>query len=225
MKKLEVILFVLFLQFGFLLGQTSTAEILEKDSVSDQEEDYLRSLFESGEEIDLGKVKLYRVKTETKEDKKYYWRLKYKLKKAYPLARETVLIYYNIKDSVSQIENKRARKKFLNKSHEELEEEFSRMLRGLTRWEGELYLKLVHRETGKTVKELIKELRGGVSAFMASSKAGLFSIDLDTRHEPDEIREDRFVEVILAKGIRKGIFEDILPGDKPKYKLGASEGE
>src|SRR5690606_13555592 len=65
-----------------------------------------------------------------------------------------------------------------------IEEEFSAELKKLTRSEGQILVKLVHRQTGQTTFELIKELRSGWRAFWFNNTAKLFDISLKQDFNP-----------------------------------------
>ena len=59
-----------------------------------------------------------------------------------------------------------------------IEEEFSAELKKLTRTEGQILIKLIHRQTGHTTFALIKELKSGWRAFWFNNTARLFDINL-----------------------------------------------
>ncbi|MGB0199020.1 MAG: DUF4294 domain-containing protein, partial [Flavobacteriaceae bacterium] len=61
-----------------------------------------------------------------------------------------------------------------------LQGEFTDELKKLTRSEGRILVKLIHRETGTTTHALVKELRSGWRAFLYQTTAKMFDIDLKT---------------------------------------------
>jgi hypothetical protein len=66
----------------------------------------------------------------------------------------------------------------------------------LTISQGEVLIKLIDRQTGNTSYELVKQLKGGLNAFMMQSIARLFGHNLKETYDPDE---DRDIETILHK--------------------------
>ena len=56
---------------------------------------------------------------------------------------------------------------------------FLQELKKLTKTEGQILVKLIHSQTGKTTFNLIKELRSGWRAFWFNSTASLFDISLN----------------------------------------------
>ncbi|MFK5968672.1 MAG: DUF4294 domain-containing protein, partial [Candidatus Marithrix sp.] len=79
----------------------------------------------------------------------------------------------------------------------ELKKEFEDELKNLTMTQGKLLIKLVDRETGKTTYELVKQLRGSLSAFFWQSLAKLFGSNLKTEY--DAAGEDKLIEDILIR--------------------------
>jgi len=75
-------------------------------------------------------------------------------------------------------------------------------LKKLTRTEGQILVKLIHRQTGKTTFELIKELRSGWRAFWFNSTANLFDISLKREFNPMDVKEDFFIEDILERAFQ-----------------------
>ena len=71
--------------------------------------------------------------------------------------------------------------------------------RNFQRTEGQILIKLVHRETGKTVYKLIKKLRNGFRAFSYSSLAKLFNISLKEAYDPINIVEDAMIEDVIKR--------------------------
>ena len=60
---------------------------------------------------------------------------------------------------------KRDKKKYTKRVQKYIEEEFSDKLKKFTRTEGQILVKLIHRQTGRTSFELVKELRTSWRAF------------------------------------------------------------
>ena len=79
---------------------------------------------------------------------------------------------------------KREKKRYAKVIQKYIEDEFSAELKKLTKTEGQILVKLIHRQTGKTAFELIKELRSGWKAFWYNNTASLFDISLKSEFVP-----------------------------------------
>ena len=142
----------------------------------------------------------------TKEKRYYYWYYK-KVKKAYPFARIASDTLVEINKELEGIRSKRKRKKKIKKIQEYMEGEFSEQLKKLTRTEGRILIKLIHRQTGETMYELIKEYRSGWKAFWYNSTANMFRLSLKKEYQPDIDSLDFIIEDILQRSFINGTLE------------------
>ncbi len=117
--------------------------------------------------------------------------------KAYPYAKITAETLTEMDAELIKIHTKKERKKYLNWAEDELKSAFEKDLKKLTYTQGRILIKLVNRETGRTGYELIKELKGGFSAFMWQGVARLFGANL--KSEFDAKKEDYIIELIIQK--------------------------
>ena len=74
--------------------------------------------------------------------------------------------------------------------------EFEQPLRRLSFTQGRLLIKLIDRETGDTSYNLIREYKGGVSAFFWQGIARLFGANL--KDEYDAETNDKMIEHIIS---------------------------
>ena len=99
----------------------------------------------------------------------------------------------------------RDKKKYFKLVENYLTGEFEGQLKKLSRKEGQVLVKLIHRQTGQSTFELIKELKSGWKAFWSNNTARLFDINLKTKFNPYAVSEDFIIEGILMSGFRDGI--------------------
>ena len=97
-----------------------------------------------------------------------------------------------------------------------LEERFEPELRRLTRSEGQILSKLIYRETGTSVYEIIKTYRNGFSARFWSLTAWWYDINLKKPYDPVEDAEDKLIENIL---VRKFITGELVPSREKEHPL------
>ncbi len=158
--------------------------------------------------IDLNEVIVFkRLQFSNKEDRRKYLILRRKTRKVYPyskLAADRLLALNNRLDS---IESKRGKKQYTKIIHKYLEEEFSKELKKLTRTEGQILIKLIHRQTGETAFDLVKRLRSGWKAFWYNTTASAFDISLKEEFDPFNVEEDYLIEDILQRSFQSGILE------------------
>lgn len=162
-------------------------------------------------EIALEGVKVIQFKAlkfnSNKEKAHYYW-LRKKVYHAYPYAKLAADKLATLNQELSTIKKKRKRKKHIKKVQKYLEGEFTDQLKKLTKTEGQILVKLIHRQTGITTHQLVKNLRSGWRAFWYQRTAKLFSIDLKAKYQPETVKDDYLVEDILQRFFAKGILDE-----------------
>lgn len=133
------------------------------------------------------------------QSKLRYYILRRKTLKVYPYAKLAAERLVELNDSISKITKNSKRKKYTKKIQKYIEEEFSGELKKLTRTEGQILVKLIHRQTGSTAFALVKELRSGWRAFWYSTTASMFDISLKEEFDPKNVHEDYLIEDILQR--------------------------
>ncbi|MCK0159850.1 DUF4294 domain-containing protein [Allomuricauda sp. F6463D] len=150
--------------------------------------------------IELDEVYLFgKLDFANREDKLRYYILRRKTVKVYPYAKLAAERLVELNDSLQLIKKRRHQRRYTRKVQKYIEGEFSDELKKLTRTEGQILVKLIHRQTGTTAFDLVKELRSGWRAFWYSTTASLFKITLKEEFRPEEIHEDYLIEDILQR--------------------------
>lgn len=146
--------------------------------------------------IDVNPVVIFPpVKLKSKRESVRYDRLVYNVKKVYPyakLAGEKLRAYKLILDTIP---TQQGRKSFIKKAEKELEDQFGNEIRDLTFSQGKILIKLIYRETGNSTFDIVKELRGGLAAFIWQTLATIFGYDLKTNYDPGG--SDQAIEQIV----------------------------
>lgn len=158
--------------------------------------------------IDLDEVMLlHKLEFDSRDDKRRYLILKRKTIKVYPYATLAAVRLDSLNARLNRYEKKSDRKRYAKKIQKYIEGEFSDELKKLTRTEGQILIKLIHRQTGFTTFELIKELRNGWRAFWFNNTASLFDLSLKKEFDPMNDKEDYLIEDILQRNFQSGRLE------------------
>ena len=131
----------------------------------------------------------------SKADKRRYDKLERYVTKVYPYAKLAGDLIKKYDDTLATIKNEARRKIYMKRVEGELKQEFEGELKKLTVMQGIILVKLIDRETGDSSYELVKELRGSVSAFLWQSVARLFGQNLKLKYDPEG--EDKDIESIV----------------------------
>lgn len=162
--------------------------------------------------IDLNEVILLnKLEFTSKENRKRYLILRRKTRKVYPYAKLAAERLSVMTERLKTIEKKRDKKKYTKRVQKYIEEEFSEKLKKFTRTEGQILAKLIHRQTGRTGFELVKELRTQWRAFWYNTTANLFDISLKEEYDPFHVKEDYLIEDILERSFQENILERQAP--------------
>lgn len=153
--------------------------------------------------VHLKEISVYgKDKRKTKRDRAKYDRLVYNIKKTLPYARIAAQRLKDINEHLASLKSEKERKAYLKTAEKQLFAEFEAPLKKLTFSQGRLLIKLIDRETGSTSFSLVKEYRGGVSAFFWQSVARLFGANLKDEYEMEG--QDQMIEQII-KQIDEGV--------------------
>ena len=166
------------------------------------------ALLLEGDTLPLVPLPYVQVKTtrvfKNKRQRRRYQRLERNVRKVYPfakLANEKLVRYEKTLVGMSP----RMRKKFMRAAEKEIRKEFSHDLKALTFTQGRILLKLIDRETGSVSFELVKDLRGGFTAWVFQGVARLFDFNLKAEYDPEN--DDQYIEEIISKIEREQAIE------------------
>lgn len=151
-------------------------------------------------EITINKDKTYTIG----DDKKALLILKRRIFRVYPYAKLTAEKLTQLNETMNKLKTTKEKKKYFKIVEKYLEEEFEPRLKKLSRNDGKILVKLIHRQTGESTFDLIKHYKSGWKAFWANSTARMFSINLRATYKPYDEIEDYNIEAILYTAFRQG---------------------
>jgi len=150
--------------------------------------------------IELDEIHLLKkLKFKDNNDRRYYYWFRKKVHNAYPyakLAQDRITV---INERLGKIKSKSKKKQYTKRLQKYFEEEFTAQLKKLTRTEGRILIKLIHRQTGATTFDMVKDLRSGWKAFWYEGTAKLFKLSLKNEYHPETVKEDYLIEDILQR--------------------------
>jgi len=128
-------------------------------------------------------------------DKRRYYRYVNKVKKVYPYAKLAGEMLREYEPRYLALESDKERRRMMKDLEQQLLDEYKDDLKRMTISEGRILLKLIDRETNRTSYTIIKDFRGGFSAFFWQGIARLFGGNLKSEYDP--YGEDRVLEEIV----------------------------
>ena len=124
-----------------------------------------------------------------------YTILEMRVMKVYPIAKVAAVKLKEYNSVYMNFKSERERKDYIKKIEKDLYAEFETEIRSMSINQGRILIKLIDRETGKSGYEIIKEFKGGFSAFFWQGIARIFGHNL--KSEYDAANEDRMIEYII----------------------------
>lgn len=162
-------------------------------------------------EVVVGNVK----DTISAETKKQMLLLKRRTLKVYPYAKIAADRLTMLSNNMAKLKTDKEKKKYSKLVEKYLENEFESQLKKLTRKEGQILIKLIHRQTGESAFDLIKEHKSGWKAFWSARVARVFDLNLKTKYNPDKVLEDFYIEGFL----RQAFDSRKLVRQEPAFKI------
>lgn len=95
----------------------------------------------------------------------------------FPYAKEAIRIYREY-EYASQYMSRRDRKKKIKALEEELSVQFEEPLKKLTKLQGKIMMKMIEKETGKSMHTILKDIKGTFAAFYWHNFSKLYTYDL-----------------------------------------------
>ncbi len=128
-------------------------------------------------------------------DRRKYWLLVKSVKAVYPLAQTARKKMAEMEDELAALPTKREQKAFVKTIYDEIKEEYTPVLKRMTRTQGRVLLKLIDRETEYTAYNILSEFRGQFIAGFWQGVSKIFGQDL--KSEYGEAEEDKIIEQIV----------------------------
>jgi len=122
-------------------------------------------------------------------------RLRYNVMKVMPYALYAKRRYEQLERELAVTADKKEQKRLVKQCDKEIKEMFNREIKELTITQGQILTKLIDREVGRTTYDIVKETKGGVTAFLYQSVARVVGHNLKSTYSP---QDDRDIESIIV---------------------------
>lgn len=166
--------------------------------------------------IQLPEVLIYKGKMDP-EAKKQFLLLQSRVYKTYPYAKLASERLTILNRGMANLKTNKEKKRYFNIVESYLSNEFEDKLKKLSRKQGQILVKLIHRQTGTTTYELVKNLKSGWKAFWSNTAASMFDINLKTKYAPFDVNEDYLIETILVRAFDSGRLQNQNPAKPVDY--------
>ncbi|WP_413998163.1 DUF4294 domain-containing protein [Flavobacterium sp. W1B] len=201
--------FINFLLFFFFISITVHGQVVSKDTVKmgyviKDSDEILNDTIQL-DEIVVSKEKL------DPDAKKQFLLLQSRVYRTYPYAKLASERLTILNKGMASLKTNKEKKRYFKIVETYLNDEFETKLKKLSRSQGRILVKLIHRQTGTTTYDLVKTLKSGWKAFWSNTAASMFDINLKSQYSPYEVNEDFLIETILTRAFESGRLQNQPP--------------
>jgi hypothetical protein len=166
--------------------------------------------------IQLEEIVVFKGKIDM-ESKKQFELLRNRVYKTYPYAKLASERLTALNRGMKSLKTNKEKKKYFKIVEDYLNNEFEAKLKKLSRKQGQILIKLIHRQTGTTTYELVKTLKSGWTAFWSNTTAKMFDLNMKTPYSPYQVNEDYLIENILVRAFESGRLINQTPAKPVNY--------
>lgn len=129
-------------------------------------------------------------------NKRKYWLLVDAVKKVYPLAQRAKEMMADMEDELARMETEKEQKEYVKGLYKDLVDEYTPVLKKMSRTQGRVLLRLIDRETEYTAYNIVHEFRGKFLASFWQGVSKIFGHDLKAEYGDSD--EDAIIEQIVV---------------------------
>ncbi|WP_240920172.1 DUF4294 domain-containing protein [Sphingobacterium chungjuense] len=163
-------------------------------------ESYQTARLESGEVVPsflIPEVAVFGFRPwKNEEERMQYLRLKRNVLRVLPYAIYAQKRYAQLDRDLALAQSKKEHKRLVKECEHEIKHKINSEVKNLSISQGKILIKLIERQTGNTSYELVKEMKGGVTAFVYQGVARVVGHNLKSTYDP---QEDFVIESIIRE--------------------------
>lgn len=131
----------------------------------------------------------------------HYKQALYRIRRTYPLAIRAAEIIDSLDMELDSLSSNRKKRKLTRQRKSELKEEFTYFLKDLYVSEGTMLLKLIYRQTGITVDDILEKYKGKLYANSIRATMAMYGHDTRSKYYPDG---DDWISELVISDINSG---------------------
>lgn len=135
------------------------------------------------------------VSFKTAEEWMMYYKYKSRIEKVMPYVKIATQLYAELK-AEKEADKRREYRHYRKDVEKEMRTKFEKELKDLSTGQGEMLFKLLNRETGNNAYYIIKEIKGGVTAWFYQLVGKHYGYDLKENYDP---QKEKMIELIIRQ--------------------------
>lgn len=140
-------------------------------------------------------------KARTAAEEEEYQKLKRRVIKLYPYALLAKQIHETTNSNLNLLESNKEKRQFKKQKEVELRSRFENEIKALYTTDGPVLVKLIHRETGKTTYELLRESKSWFNCTFYQMAAKRYGYSLKETFNPEADKDiENVVQILKSEG-------------------------
>lgn len=138
------------------------------------------------------------MKFKNKKQEEYYWRTVRDVRKTLPYAKLAFATLCETYEYIQTIPNAKEREKHLKNLEKDIFEQYKPAVKSMTKTQGKVLLKLIHRETDQSSFNIVKAFLGSFRAGFWQTFGRFFGMNMKAGFHPEKNKDDAMIDRIAT---------------------------
>ncbi len=138
------------------------------------------------------------LKFKNKKQEEFYWRTVRDVRKTLPYAKLAFQALCETYEYIQTIPDKKTREKHLKTLEKDIFDQYKPVIKGFTKGQGKVLLKLINRETDQSSFNIVKAFLGSFRAGFWQTFGRFFGMNMKAGFHPEKNKEDAMIERIAT---------------------------
>ncbi len=142
---------------------------------------------------DFDSLTVSSIRFESRAYERHYLRMKLNAERVLPYALTAIELFRKIENETNDMRN-RDRRRYIRDIQREVKSDFEDPLKSLTKTQGKILIKMIERELETSCYDVLREVRGGLTAFYWQNLGNFYGYNLREGYDP---KDDPILEFVL----------------------------
>lgn len=133
------------------------------------------------------------------KEEKFYWKTVRDVRRTLPYAKLICATLIETYEYIETFPTQKEREAYLKEMESAIFDQYKPIMKGFTRSQGRMLVKLIDRETNQTSYNIVKAFLGSFRAGFWLTFGKLFGVNMRTDYKPDKNKEDAIIERICVR--------------------------
>ena len=133
-----------------------------------------------------------------KKEEQFYWRTVRDVRKTLPYAKLAFSTLCETYEYIQTIPDKKTREAHLKRLESDIFERYKPVIKGFTKSQGKMLLKLINRETNQSSYNIVKAFLGSFRAGFWQTFGRFFGMNMKVAYRPDKNKDDAVIERVAT---------------------------